>query len=191
MTSMVLRILFFVLSFSVVVPFSMAQSGITVYSDTTDSALDSDVDSAYQSIYSFPSYPDPAGVWEDVVGSGLLGFLSSLLGLTGGLLILIALIFVLFPFIAIGLIVYLAYALHREKKRNNGNGQDVFDERPKDKATQDLLLKEKAIRLACWGMGIVIVNFVAFKSTFILIVGVVLLCIAAADWLITIIRRGI
>lgn len=166
-----------------------AQTGITVYSDTSNTLPNSDNDTAYQNAYNYPAYPDPDFVWDEDGGSGIFNILSSLLGLTGGLLTLILLIFIFFPVIAIGIIIYLVCQLNRERKRNQESGPAPGFEIPKDKEAQMRLLRERAIRLACWGAGVIIINFIAFDSTLILIVGVVLLCIAAADWLITVVRK--
>ena len=189
MKQFVYKFLLYFLTLSFISPNVTAQTGITVYSDTTDTLPAPENDTTYQNAYNFPAYPDPNFVWDEDGGSGFFNFLSGLLGLTGGLLTFILLIFIVFPVIAIGIIIYLTYQLNQERKKNQQGGRSATVEMPKDKETQTRLLKERAIRLMCWGIGIIIIDAIAFNSSLLRIVGVVLLCIAAADWLITIIRK--
>lgn len=161
-----------------------AQSGITVYSDTVSVLEDATTDSTWTA----PSPALPANFpLNDLFGndgfsdffSGIMGFM----GLTGIMLILVAIFFSFLPLLAIGLIIYLIIRSNREKRQRID--REAYDPERKivDENVKNRLLKQSAIRHACWGTGIIITEWIIGLTSWLHVIGVVLLCIAAGDWL--------
>ncbi|MCD8318571.1 MAG: hypothetical protein LUC45_06945 [Paraprevotella sp.] len=159
-----------------------AQNGITVYSDTVSALEDTPDDSVWDhsgNSAASPSTPLPDD-WED---NGFFDFMSHVLGLTGFVLILVAIGIFLFPLIAIGVIIYLIYRLNQEKRRNEEGGRSTARPQAMDEATQVMQLKQLPIRRACWGVGLIVVERIADITFLLYLVGVVLLCMAAGNLL--------
>jgi hypothetical protein len=51
------------------------------------------------------------------------------------------------------------------------------------------LLKQSAIKNACWGVGLIVIEWIIDFTDLLYVVGVVMLCIAANDWLTTLIKK--
>ena len=168
-----------------------AQSGITVYSDTIsvleDAAADTTWNSPAQTLppnFPFDNFFGNEG-FSDFF-SGIMGFM----GLTGIMLILVAIFFSLLPLLVIGLIVYLIIRSSREKRQRIE--REAYDPAHKtvDENTKSRLLKQSAIRNACWGTGIIITEWIIGLTSWLHVIGVVLLCIAAGDWLNSRLEKG-
>lgn len=161
--------------------------GITVYSDTTSVLEDAATDTAQTSTAPFVSYSFPAD--EFFENNGWLDFLTDVAGATGILLFLFTIFMFLLPLVAIGLILYLIYRSSRNRKRNIE--QMAYDPERKtvDEDKRNRLLKQSAIRYACWGIGMMAVEWIINFSRLLYVAGVILLCIAAGDWLSTLVTK--
>ena len=181
-----LRLVLAALFLSVLLQAAGAQNGIVAYSDTL-SVLEDATDDSLQGTTASP--PSSSGFfWADSMdNSGIPDFFSHFFELTGGLMILLAIVVFLFPFLAIGLIVYLIYRLNREKSRNAARAFPTGT--PPDSAEREAQLKRSAIRHACWGVGLIAIEGVAHISSLLNVAGIILLCIAAGDWLTSFIRK--
>ncbi len=163
-----------------------AQTDFTVYSDTVSTLQDTAQDSLWNQMNH--AYGSGFTPMNDMKMDNIFDFMSQMLGLTGFLFIVVMLLIFGFPLIAIGLIIYLVYRLNREKNRHReqmqGTGAVMMDE-----ATTDALNKQKAIRRACWGIGLIAVEWIAGITILLYISGVILLCAGAANWLTTLIHK--
>ncbi len=163
-----------------------AQADFTVYSDTVSILQDSVQDSLWNQMQ--PNYRQEFDLTDDMGIESIFEFMSQMLGMTGFIFVLVMLLLLGFPLIAIGLIIYLVYRLNREKNRHReqmqGTGAVMMDE-----ATTDALNKQKAIRRACWGIGLIAVEWIAGITILLYIAGVILLCAGAVNWLTTLIHK--
>ena len=155
--------------------------GITGYSDTTAVLEDAATDTAWNQ----PASSVPSGfLTEELIGNdGILDLLSGMIGLTGVFLILFAVLIFLFPLLVVGLIIYLIYRSNREKKREIERRAYNPERKATDEDTRDRLLKQAAVKYACWGVGCIVVEWIIQLTSLLHVVGVILLCIAAGDWL--------
>jgi hypothetical protein len=92
---------------------TLAQNGITVYSDTVSALEDVADDSTWNAPPSV--YSHTFSLTEDLGNEGILDFLSGLLGIGGVLLTVLTVILFLIPVLLVLLAVYLIYRSHREK----------------------------------------------------------------------------
>lgn len=160
------------------------QDSIVAYSDTTSVLQDAVDDSIYDSS-STSTWPDDYFP-DDIVDHDMFDFLSHIMGLTGIIAILVSMIIFLFPLIAIGVIIYLIYRLNREKQRN---AEHFTASDPGDEFARAIRYKETAIRRACWGTGLILVEWIADMTDLLYIIGIVLLCMAAFSWMSAQIRK--
>ena len=162
-----------------------AQDSIVAYSDTVSILADVADDSLWNqsAVPPFSGFDD----WEITEDNGMLDFMAHVFGLTGGILLLLTILIFLFPILVIALIIYLIYRLNRGKKRNDapaGTGTAPLDE-----ATRNTLRRQSAIRNACWGVGLIVMEWAVGLTSLLYVGGIILLCIAAGDWLSTLIRK--
>lgn len=153
--------------------------GITAYSDTTAVLEDAATDTAWNQPAPFVRLP-----LEDFFGNdGFLDLIAGMLGLTGFFLILFATLAFLLPLLAVGLVIYLIYRSNRKKKQDIERQAYDPERKTVDEETRNGLLQQAAIRYACWGVGCIAVEWILHLTSLLHVAGVVLLCIAAADWL--------
>jgi len=100
---------------------TLAQNGITVYSDTVSALEDVADDSTWNAPPSV--YSHTFSLMEDLGNEGILDFLSGLLGIGGVLLTVLTVILFLIPVLLVLLAVYLIYRSHREKNMRTSNPQ--------------------------------------------------------------------
>ena len=162
-----------------------AQDSIVVYSDTTSALTDAEPNDSLWSTSSPTAWQDDI-FSDNVVESGILDMIPGLLGFTGIIAVLFGLLFFLFPILVIALIIYLIYRLNREKQRN---GEYASPKIPENDTERRLRHKEHAIRQVCWGVGVILVEWIADITEFLYIIGVVLICMAAFNWLNLQIRK--
>lgn len=174
--------LLFLLAFLTDVP---AQDSIVVYSDTTSALQNALPDDTVWNSSSSPIWPDDSTP-DSIDRHDMFDLMSHLLGLTGIIAIVVGVIFLLFPLIAIGLIIYLVYRLNREKQRNREFAAPASS---CSEAERIIRYKELAIRRACWGIGLILVEWIADIANILYIIGVVLLCMAAFGWMNAQIRK--
>lgn len=162
-----------------------AQDSIVVYSDTTSALIDAEPN---DSLWNTSA---PSG-WQDdffpdnFTGNGIFNLMSGLMGFTGIIAVLFGLLFFLFPLLAIALIIYLIYRLNREKQRNREYASPKI---PENDAERKLKHKEHAIRQVCWGVGLILVEWIADVAEILYIIGIVFICMAAFNWLSLQIRK--
>lgn len=161
------------------------QDSIVVYSDTTSALQNAEADDSIYASSTASAWPDDSFP-DEIAGHGMLEFMSHILGLTGIIAILAGVLIFLFPLIAIGLIIYLIYRLSREKQRNT---EHCAPSAPEDEVSRALRYKEAAIRRACWGAGLLLVEWIADIADLLYIIGIVLLCMAAYSWMNAQIRK--
>ena len=58
-----------------------------------------------------------------------------------------------------------------------------------DENLRNRLLQESAIKYACWGVGLIAVEWIIDLTSLLHVAGVVLLCIAAGDWLTALVSK--
>lgn len=63
------------------------------------------------------------------------------------------------------------------------------EKRMVDDDRRNQLLKQSAIKNACWGVGLIVIEWIIDFTDLLYVVGVVMLCIAANDWLTTLIKK--
>ncbi len=164
-----------------------AQGGITVYSDTVSVLEDAADDSVRQS----PAVVPGAHVFSHDVfdDGGVFDFLSGIMGMTGILLILASIVAFLLPLLAVALIAYLIYRSSRNKRMEIE--REAYDPARKtvDEEKRSRLLKQSAIKYACWGVGLIAVEWIIDLTSLLHVAGVVLLCIAAGDWLTALVSK--
>ena len=151
-----------------------AQGGITVYSDTVSVLEDAADDSVRQSPAVVPgAHFFSHDVFDD---GGVFDFLSGIMGMTGMLLILAS-------------IAYLIYRSSRNKRMEIE--REAYDPTHKtvDEEKRSRLLKQSAIKYACWGVGLIAVEWIIDLTSLLHVAGVVLLCIAAGDWLTALVSK--
>lgn len=164
-----------------------AQNGITVYSDTVSALEDVADDSTWSSPPSV--YSHTFSLMDDLGNEGVLDFLSGLLGIGGVLFTILTVILFLIPALLVLLAVYLIYRSHREKNRRIERAAYDPERRTIDEDTRNQMLKQSAIKNACWGVGLIVVEWIIDFTDLLFVVGVVMLCIAANDWLTTLINK--
>lgn len=157
-------------------PAVMAQDSLVVYSDTSDVAYATD------SLITIDTMIPDSTVWlPSIDGSDHgFGFLSWMAGLTGVLFVLMLLLIIGLPIAVVALIIYLIYRLRRERQlrrelagRQAGeNGTAIYIDH-----------RQRAIERACWGVGLIAVEYIIDFSTLLYIGGVILLCMALSDLL--------
>ena len=100
-------------------------------------------------------------------------------------------IFILFliPVLLVLLAVYLIYRSHREKNMRIERSAYDPEKRTVDEDRRNQLLKQSAIKNACWGVGLIVIEWIIDFTDLLYVVGVVMLCIAANDWLTTLIKK--
>ncbi len=162
-----------------------AQDSIVAYSDTTSALSDTMTDDSIYHSSSASAWPDE-DITDDLADHNIFEFMSHLLGITGVIAILTGVLILLFPLIAIGVIIYLLYRLNREKQRHT---EQIPPSTPENMSAQAILYKETAIRRACWGIGLILVEWIADIADLLYIIGVVLLCMAAFSWMRAQIRK--
>ena len=118
-----------------------------------------------------------------------MDFLSGLLGIGGVLFTILTVILFLIPALLVLLAVYLIYRSHREKNRRIERAAYDPERRTIDEDTRNQMLKQSAIKNACWGVGLIVVEWIIDFTDLLFVVGVVMLCIAANDWLTTLINK--
>ena len=165
----------------------LAQNGITVYSDTVSALVDVADDSTWSSPPSV--YSHTFSLMDDLGNEGVLDFLSGLLGIGGVLFTILTVILFLIPALLVLLAVYLIYRSHREKNRRIERAAYDPERRTIDEDTRNQMLKQSAIKNACWGVGLIVVEWIIDFTDLLFVVGVVMLCIAANDWLTTLINK--
>lgn len=163
------------------------QGGITVYSDTV-SVLE---DAADNSVQQSPTDTTGAHFFFHEVfdHGGIFDFMSGVLGMTGILLILSTIVAFLLPLLAVILVAYLIYRSTRNKRMEIE--RKAYDPVRKvvDEEKRNQLLKQSAIKYACWGAGLIAVEWIIDLTSLLHVAGVVLLCIAAGDWLTAIVSK--
>lgn len=166
----------------------LAQNGITVYSDTVSALEDVADDSAWSS-------PQPVrsrtySLMEDPGDNGLPGFLSGLLGTGGGMFLsALAVLLFLIPVLLVLLAAYLIYRSHQEKNRRIERAAYDPEKRTIDENARNRLLKQSAVKNACWGVGLVVAEWIIGFTDLLYVAGVAMLCIAANDWLTALIKK--
>ena len=164
-----------------------AQNGITVYSDTVSALEDVADDSTWNTPPSV--YSHTFSLMEDLGNEGILDFMSGLLGIGGVLLTVLTVILFLIPVLLVLLVVYLIYRSHREKNMRIERSAYDPEKRMVDDDRRNQLLKQSAIKNACWGVGLIVIEWIIDFTDLLYVVGVVMLCIAANDWLTTLIKK--
>ena len=166
-----------------------AQNGITVYSDTVSALEDVADDSTWNTPPSV--YSHTFSLMEDLGNEGILDFMSGLLGIGGVLLTVLTVILFLIPVLLVLLVVYLIYRSHREKNMRIERSAYDPEKRMVDDDRRNQLLKQSAIKNACWGVGLIVIEWIIDFTDLLYVVGVVMLCIAANDWLTTLIKKNL
>ena len=164
-----------------------AQNGTTVYSDTVSALEDVADDSTWNTPPSV--YSHTFSLMEDLGNEGILDFMSGLLGIGGVLLTVLTVILFLIPVLLVLLVVYLIYRSHREKNMRIERSAYDPEKRMVDDDRRNQLLKQSAIKNACWGVGLIVIEWIIDFTDLLYVVGVVMLCIAANDWLTTLIKK--
>lgn len=158
-----------------------AQDSITAYSDTVSVLEDAVADSTRHLPAPAPWQAIPIDhLFESIA---LPDFLSSIFGLTGMLLALCILVFFLLPLLVVGLAIYLIYRSNREKKRRIEEMSYDPERKTVDEHLRNRLLQESAIKYACWGVGVILTEWIIGLTSLLYVIGVALLCIAAGNWL--------
>lgn len=165
-----------------------AQDSLVAYSDTTDVLLGaSPADTLWAA--EADSWPD-AEAWNEITNNDILKSFARMMGLTGFMMILAVLFFLLFPFLALGAIIYLLYRLNRTRQRQTEQQTATpAPAAPEDRNEALVRLKEQALRRACWGIGLLSAQALFDISSLLGIAGIALLCMAAYDWMRTRIRK--
>lgn len=166
---------------------ALAQNGITVYSDTV-SALEDAVD---DSTYSTPpaTYSHTFSLMEEFGHEEILDLLSGFFGIGGVLLIILAFITFLIPVFLVLLAVYLIFRSHRENNRRIEQAAYDPGSRTIDEDAKNRMLKQSAVKNACWGIAIIVIECIIDFTDLLHVVGIAMLCMAASDWLTTLIRK--
>ena len=99
------------------------------------------------------------------------------------LLALCILVFFLLPLLVVGLAIYLIYRSNREKKRRIEEMSYDPERKTVDENLRNRLLQESAIKYACWGVGVILTEWIIGLTSLLYVIGVALLCIAAGNWL--------
>ncbi len=164
-----------------------AQNGVTVYSDTVSVLEDVAGDSAWNSSPSV--YSRTFSLMGNPEDEGFLDFLSGFLGVGGVLLAIFTVILFLLPVLLAALAVWLIYRSRR--KRNARIERIAFDpeKRTVDEDMKNRLLKQSAIKNACWGVGLIVVGLIVDFTVLLHVAGVVMLCMATGDWLATLVKK--
>ena len=164
-----------------------AQNGITVYSDTVSVLEDVADDSTWNSPTSVCSHA--FSLLEDMEDEGIMDFLSGLLGIGGVFLIVSTVILFLIPVLLVFSAGYLIYRFLREKSRRIERAAFDPEKRAVDEDRRNQLLRQSAIKNACWGVGLIVIERIIDFTDLLYVVGVAMLCIAATDWLTTLVKK--
>ena len=105
------------------------------------------------------------------------------------LLTVLTVILFLIPVLLVLLVVYVIYRSHREKNMRIERSAYDPEKRMVDDDRRNQLLKQSAIKNACWGVGLIVIEWIIGYAAKLYVVGLVLLCIAASAWLASSIKR--
>lgn len=175
-----LRVVFVLMSIVFTLAYGTAQDSIVVYSDTT-SVLESAGPDSLQVPYS-PSGAHHVNYQIDLTPSFFQNLLSNLFGFTGIMAFLLIGLIILFPLLAIAAIIYLIYRATRNPSTAPPSGAQT-------PAAGSVAMKQQAIHRACWGVGLIVVEWIINWSALFYVAGVVLLCMAIAQWLSASIKK--
>ena len=158
-----------------------AQTGITMYSDTTSVLEDAPADTTWSNGVS--STMGSFHFQGDFFPEGVFDFLTGMWGMTGIMLIFAAIVVFILPLLVIALVIYLIYRNNRMKLRNIE--KETYDpvRHTVDEERKEQLLKQAAIKHACWGIGLIATECIIQITALLHVVGVALLCIALYNWL--------
>ncbi len=164
-----------------------AQNGITVYSDTVSVLEDAEDDDAWDS-----SIPVGNGTFipdVDFDEEGMLGLLAGILGVTGFALVIIIILAFLVPVLVMILIVSLIYRSGRMKRQHIEHTATDPENGEVNEDIKNRLLRQTAIRYACGGAGLIAIEYVVQLTFLLYVAGITLLCLAASNWLTTLVGK--
>lgn len=158
------------------------QDSIIVFSDTSSTLCPESLSA--DSLWTPPATPQVSPhifEWaEEIQGEGLLDFFLHMMGISGVLFILVFIFQLLIPVIGIALLIFFLCRKSRKKTETSTTCR-ATDERTH--------LLKKAIRRGAWGVGLILVESIFQFTSLLYLAGIILLCMAATNWLYTRIHK--